>query len=125
VDKDGFHPLTVGDLPAALAAMNQTNITVQNLAIEAAINTDPELAVAAVALDPLTSAVLNLTEIRAMVAEMFEAEAQWLPEFCRGGHCPSGLRTVKDIHVPADTVGAPVPVDPALAISGRFGKLGE
>jgi alpha-galactosidase len=51
---------------------------------------------------------------------MFEAQADWLPEF-KG----KALRRIKDINVPGDTVPAPVPVDPALAISGRFGKLGE
>jgi len=97
--------------------MNQSNITVQNLAVEAAINADPELVFAAVSMDPLTSSVLNLTEIRDMTAEMFEAETEWLPEFKQ-------LRKVKDINVPKDTIPAPVPTDPALAINNRFGKLG-
>ncbi|MCL2518178.1 MAG: alpha-glucosidase/alpha-galactosidase, partial [Oscillospiraceae bacterium] len=117
VDKEGIHPTVVGNLPVQLAAMNQSNITVQNLAVEAAINADPELVFAAVSMDPLTSSVLNLTEIRDMTAEMFEAESEWLPEF-------SGLRKIFDITVPKDTVPAPVPVDPALAINNRFGKLG-
>ena len=119
VDKEGFHPLTVGDLPVQLAAMNQSNITVQNLAVEAALRGDPELIFAAVSLDPLTSSVLNMTEIRDMVADMFEAEAQWLPEFA--GKAP---KKIKDIKIPAGTAGAPVPQDPALAINNRFGKLG-
>jgi alpha-galactosidase len=120
VDNEGFHPLTVGDLPPQLAAMNQSNITLQNLAVEAAINADPELAFAAISMDPLTSSVLNLTEIREMTAEMFEAEAQWLPEFKN-----KPLRRIKDIATPEGTAAAPVPVDPALAINNRFGKLGE
>jgi len=119
VDREGLHPLTVGNLPVQLAAMNQSNITVQNLAVEAAINVDPELAFAAVSMDPLTSAVLNLTEIRNMTIEMFEAEAKWMPEFGK-----KALHKISDIHVPAGTVGAPVPQDPALAINNRFGKLG-
>ena len=120
VDRQGLHPMTVGDLPVQLAAMNQSNITVQNLAVEAAIKVDPELAVAAIALDPLTSAVLNLTEIRNMTAEMFAAEAEWMPEFSK-----KSLKIIKDIPIPEGTVGAPVPVDPALAINSRFGKLGS
>ena len=120
VDREGIHPTVVGDLPVYLAAMNQANITVQSLAVEAAINVDPELVVAAIAMDPLASSVLNLTEIRDMTAEMLAAEAEWLPEFSA-----KKLRVIRDIRVPADTVPAPVPVDPALAISGRFGKLGE
>jgi alpha-galactosidase len=35
----------------------------------------------AVALDPLTSAVLSLEEIKNMVDEMFEKEKKYLPDF--------------------------------------------
>jgi len=120
VDKEGLHPLTVGDLPVQLAAMNQSNITVQNLAVEAAVNIDPELVLAAMSMDPLTSSVLNLTEIRDMTIEMFEAESEWLPEFKN-----KPLKKIKDIYVPKDTTGVSVPQDPALAINNRFSKLGE
>ena len=48
-DANGLHPARVGDLPPALAAMNQSNITVQKLAVEAALTGDPELVVAAIA----------------------------------------------------------------------------
>jgi alpha-galactosidase len=119
-DKEGLHPFTVGDLPPQLAALNQSNLTVQGLAARAAINGDPEMAFWAVAMDPLTSAVLTLKEIRDMVIEMFEAQSQWLPQF-KG----KSLRRIGHIDVPANTVPAPVPVDPALAINSRFGKLGE
>jgi alpha-galactosidase len=39
---------------------------------------------AAVALDPLTSAVLTLPQIHEMTDRMFEAEARWLPRFAVG-----------------------------------------
>jgi len=120
VDKEGLHPTVIGELPPYLAAMNQSNISVQSLAVEAAINADPELVFAAISMDPLASSVLNLTEIRDMTAELFEAQAQWLPEFAG-----KSLRKIKDISTPDNIEPAPVPVDPALAISGRFGKLGE
>jgi alpha-galactosidase len=42
---------------------------------------DRDLVHAAVALDPLTSAVQTLPKIREMVDRMLEAEAQWLPRF--------------------------------------------
>jgi alpha-galactosidase len=32
-------------------------------------------------LDPLTAAVCTLPQIRDMVGEMLEAQAQWLPQF--------------------------------------------
>lgn len=118
-DRNGLHPFFIGELPAHLAAMNQSNLTVQGLAARAAIAGDPEMAFWAVAMDPLTSAVLTLKEIRDMVIEMFEAEAKWLPQFAG-----KTLRGVDHIAIPADVVPAPVPVDPALAINARFGKLG-
>ena len=56
-----------------------TNVLVQGLTVDASFSGDPELVMQAVALDPLTSAVLTLAEIREMVAEMLDAEKEWLP----------------------------------------------
>jgi len=80
-DKSGIHPTVVGDLPTHLAALNRTNVSVQELAVEAALTGDRRAAFQAVAMDPLTAAVCSLDEIQAMVDEMFTAEAQWLPQF--------------------------------------------
>ena len=118
VDRLGLHPTVIGDLPAHLAAMNQSNISVQSLAADGAHLADPELVFWAVAMDPLTSSVLTLREIREMVAEMFEAEAEWLPDFK-----DKSLKKLSDILIPNGTKPADVPVDPALAINSRFGKL--
>jgi len=57
-------------------SLNLTNINVQRLAVLAAKSGDPEMVVHAVAMDPLTSALLSLKEIREMVGEMLEAEAE-------------------------------------------------
>jgi alpha-galactosidase len=81
VDRDGVHPVPYGSLPPACAALNQVQITVQRLAVEAAMTGDRDLVHAAVALDPLTSAVQTLPQIHEMVDRMFEAEARWLPRF--------------------------------------------
>jgi alpha-galactosidase len=81
VDKDGIHPCNVGDLPIHLAALNRTNIAVQELAVEAGVHGDKRKAFHAIAMDPLTSAVLSLEEINSMVNEMFEAEKDWLLQF--------------------------------------------
>ena len=118
VDGEGFHPQVVGDLPPQCAALNQSNVTVQTLAVEAGLRGDPELAMAAVAMDPLTSAVCTLKEAREMAIEMLEAQRQWLPQF-------EGKQLVPrpDIDVPKGTRGVEVPTDPALAIANRFGKL--
>lgn len=119
-DKMGLHPTFIGELPHHLAAMNQSNISVQSLAVEAALQFDPEMAFWAIAMDPLTSSVLSLKEIREMVGEMFEAEAQWLPQF-KG----KKLKRIDLIEIPEGTQGVPVPTDPALAINNRFGKLAQ
>ncbi len=118
VDKMGLHPTSVGALPAQLAALNQSNVTVQGLAVEAAVSGDPELAVAACAMDPLASAVLTLKECRDMAAEMLQAEAKWLPQF-KG----KKLRTTPVIPTPRGTKHVDVPLDPALAVVHRFGEL--
>ena len=118
VDRLGLHPTVVGDLPAQCAALNMTNVLVQQLTVEASFTGDPEMVMQAVALDPLTSAVLTLDEIRNMTAEMLEAESKYLPQF-KG----KSLRKVPPIPVPPDVVRQEVPLDPALAIANRFGKL--
>ena len=62
-----------------LAALNRTNVNVQELAVEAALTGNPEHVLHAVALDPLTAALLTLSQIRELVGEMLEAERAWLP----------------------------------------------
>lgn len=118
VDAMGLHPSVVGKLPSQCAAMNMTNVLVQGLAVEAGVTGDPETAMQAVALDPLTSAVLTLNEAREMTREMLAAEEKWLPQF-------EGKKLISkpEIPTPPGTVGVDVPVDPALAIANRFGKL--
>jgi len=81
VDGNGIQPTTVGELPAQLAALNRTNINVQELTMEAALTGEVEAVYHAVMLDPLTATVCTLPQIRSMVTEMLEAEAQWLPQF--------------------------------------------
>jgi len=119
-DSEGFHPKHMGALPPQLVAMNQSNLITQGLAARAAIDADSELVFWAIAMDPLTSAMLTLADCRRMVGEMFEAQQRWLPQFAG-----KELRKFDDIIVPPDTVPVPVPTDPALAIKNRFAKLGE
>lgn len=117
-DRTGLHPMIVGDLPPQCAALNLTNINVQRLAVEAAVTGDPEHIVHACALDPLTSAVLTLSEIREMAGEMLEMQRQWLPQFAG-----RSIRPAPVISIPANIQRAVVPVDPALAILARFQEL--
>jgi alpha-galactosidase len=83
VDGAGVHAMRYGTLPAACAALNQIQVTVQRLTVEAATTGDRDLVHAAVALDPLTSAVLTLPRIHEMTDRLLEAEAPWLPQFAR------------------------------------------
>ena len=80
-DGNGVRPLRYGTLPPACAALNHTQITVQRLVVEATATGDRDLVHAAVALDPLTSAVLTLPQIHEMTDRLFDAEARWLPRF--------------------------------------------
>jgi alpha-galactosidase len=120
VDSRGFHPVRVGDLPPQLAALNRSNVTVQALTVDACLTGDPERAMQAIAMDPLTSAVLTLKEAREMTAEMLAAEAEWLPQF-EG----KSLRATPTISIPEGLERVDVPLDPALAIANRFGELAE
>lgn len=120
VDRTGLHKTFVGDLPPQCAALNLTNINVQGLTVQAAITGDPEHIVHACAMDPLTSAVLTLKEIREMASEMLEAQKQWMPQF-EG----KTIRPTPTISIPEDVKRAHVPVDPALAIMARFQELSK
>jgi alpha-galactosidase len=81
VDGNGIQPTHVGKLPAQLAALNRTNVNVQELIVEAAVTGNVEAIYHAVMLDPLTAMACTLSQIRAMVDELLAAEAQWLPQF--------------------------------------------
>jgi alpha-galactosidase len=88
---------------------------VQQLAAEAAVSGDPEALFAAVAMDPLTAAVLSLRETRDMTADLLEAQRELCPQYIDGA-----LTRRPDIDVPAGTVGVETPIDPALATAHRL-----
>lgn len=81
VDKGGLHPVHVGPLPPQCLALNHVNVMVEEMAVEAALTGNPELAYLACAYDPLTAAVLSLAEIKEMVNEMLEQNRDYLPQF--------------------------------------------
>jgi len=78
VDREGIHPCHVGELPPQLAALNQSNINVQEMAVRGIVEKDKNKILQAVLLDPLTSAVLTIDEIKEMVASMFKAEKEYM-----------------------------------------------
>jgi alpha-galactosidase len=118
VDSNGFAPQRIGKLPARLAALNASNITVQQLSAEAAITGDTETLFAAVAMDPLTAAVLSLKETRDMVSEMLDYQRPYMPQF-EG----ESMRGVGHIVIPEGTIGVETPIDPALATAHRLKKM--
>jgi alpha-galactosidase len=81
VDGNGVQGVFVGGLPTQLAAVNRTNINVQELAVQASLTGEKDAVHYAIMMDPLASAVCTLPQIHAMVDEMLEAQAKWLPQF--------------------------------------------
>ena len=84
VDGVGVRPTAVGALPPQCAAVNRTNVNVQELAVAAALEERVDHVYHAVQMDPLTGALLTLGQIRAMVDELLAAEAAWLPGWAKG-----------------------------------------
>jgi alpha-galactosidase len=78
VDKEGVHPCHVGNLPPQVAALNQANVGVQELAVRGIIEKDKNKIFQAMLLDPLTAATLTIDEIRAMCDEMFQGDKPYL-----------------------------------------------
>jgi alpha-galactosidase len=81
VDGNGIQPTRVDGYPPQLAALNRTNINVQELIVHAALTGEVEAVHHAVLLDPLTAAVCTLPEIHALVDELLVAQERWLPQF--------------------------------------------
>ncbi|HUT24850.1 MAG TPA: alpha-glucosidase/alpha-galactosidase [Sumerlaeia bacterium] len=102
VDGNGISIPRVGDLPLVCAAICNASISVQRLAVEAAVRGDADLLKQAMMMDPLVGAVCNTPEIWRMTDEMLVAQAQWLPQYkkaiqkaksnLRGARPPSRIR---------------------------------
>lgn len=101
VDSQGLHVCQVGKLPTQCAALNRTNINVQELAVQAVMEGDREAAFHAVALDPLTAAILPLNRIRSMFDEMWEAQGDLLDGFEQGLPRPASRRIATPVASPA------------------------
>jgi alpha-galactosidase/6-phospho-beta-glucosidase family protein len=79
IDRNGVHPLPIGKpLPRVIDAVVRPQIERQEGTIEAAMMGDLELAVNLLATDPLVG---NIGDARAMLTEMTQRTAQWLPQF--------------------------------------------
>jgi alpha-galactosidase len=76
----GIAPHAVGALPPQLAALIETNVSVQRLTVEAALTGNREHVYHAAALDPHTAAELPLDEIRELVDRLIDAHGDLLPQ---------------------------------------------
>jgi len=77
-DGTGIHPIAVGALPEAPAAYMRTQISIQRLLTEAYRTRSKNLLLQALLLDPVVDSVL---EAEALLDEMLELQAAFLPEF--------------------------------------------
>lgn len=81
VDRNGISMPVVGDLPLGCAAVCNASISVQRLAVEAAVHGDDKLLRQAFLMDPLVGAVCNPKEVWQMVDDMLIAQERWLPQY--------------------------------------------
>jgi alpha-galactosidase len=81
VDKSGLQPTKIGMMPPQLAALQQTNINVQSLVVEAALTGKREHIYHAAMLDPHTAAELSLDQIWSLVDDLIEAHGELLPKY--------------------------------------------
>lgn len=79
INRDGLHPVPFGALPPHLAALDRTNINVQELTVRAALEGDRNHVYHAAYLDPHTAATLTLPQIQAMVDDLIAAHGDSLP----------------------------------------------
>ncbi len=80
-DKFGFKKTFVGELPSHLATFIGTTAGIENLVVEGAMEKNREKIIHAVMLDPLTSAVCSLEEIRMMCDELFDINRDFLGDY--------------------------------------------
>jgi alpha-galactosidase len=80
VDKSGLQPTKIGMMPPQLAALQQTNINVQSLVVEAALTGKREHIYHAAMLDPHTAAELSLEQIWSLVDDLIEAHGDMMPK---------------------------------------------
>ena len=79
VDRNGLQPTVIGEMPPQLAALQNTNINVQGLVVEAVLTGKKEHVYHAAMFDPHTSAELTLDEIHALVDDLFQAHGEMIP----------------------------------------------
>jgi alpha-galactosidase len=80
IDALGANAITYGDVPAGVQNVLQKHISNQELAIRAALSGDRNLALQVLLNDPLSNR-LTIPQATQLLAEMLEANKQYLPQF--------------------------------------------
>jgi alpha-galactosidase len=81
VDREGVHPCYIGDLPPQCAALTQTSVNQQLLAVKAIAEKSKGKLLQAMLLDPLTSSILSIDQTEAMFNELFAWEKDYVKGF--------------------------------------------
>ena len=81
VDRMGFRATVVPELPRNLATFISTTAQIETMVVEAAMTKNKDMVYQAVYLDPLSSAVCSLEEIRQMCDELFEVNKEYLGDY--------------------------------------------
>ena len=80
-DRMGIKTTVAGPLPPHIAIMVSNTAQIENLVVEAAMNKSRDMVYRAVYMDPLTSAVCSMEEIKNMCDELFEVNKAFLGEY--------------------------------------------
>ena len=80
-DRMGFKTTLAGELPEHIAILVNTTARLESLGVEAAMKKSKELVYYAVYMDPLSSAVCSLDEIKNMCDELFEINIEYLGDY--------------------------------------------
>lgn len=80
VNKSGVHGVKLGELPKGIAALMNTQASVQDLCVEAALNGSRELALQALLADPVVD---SLSSAEKMLDEILKLQREHLPLFNR------------------------------------------
>lgn len=80
-DRMGFKTTIAGPLPEHLAIMANITARIETLVVEAAMKKSKEMVYQAVYMDPLSSAVCSMEEIKNMCDELFEVNKEYLGDY--------------------------------------------
>lgn len=80
-DRMGFKTTMAGPLPDHLAILVNTTARIEELVVEAAMHKNKEAVYHAICMDPLTSAVCSLDEIKKMTDGLFEINKDYLGDY--------------------------------------------